>query len=125
MQREIRTQAAALGQSDLRAVTVGLLLQSINEAIDLQAKQMAAFENHVPDIVLVLLFSAAILTMALLGYGSGLGNSRGFFTTAMLSVFVAGMIYVIPALDRPADGTIRISQSAMVNLRDSIISNKP
>ena len=60
LQNQLWAHGVAMGEKDLRAVTTGLFLQSLNETIDLHAKRLTALENHVPEITLVLLYFVAI-----------------------------------------------------------------
>ena len=120
LHKQLWSLAAALGEKDPRAVTIGLFLQSLNETIDLHAKRMTALENHVPEIILLLLYFVAIVVTGVIGYGCGLAGYRNFFVTAMASILIASVILVIIDLDRPRRGLIRVSQTRMVELRNSL-----
>jgi hypothetical protein len=120
LQTQLWSIGAALGEKDPRAVTYGLFLQSLNEVIDLHNKRLTALENHVPEIILILLFFVAMVATALIGYGCGLGEVRNFFVTLVASVLIAAVIFVIIDLDRPRRGLIRVSQDRLVELRDSM-----
>lgn len=120
MHKQLWSLAAALGEKNPLAITIGLFLQSLNETIDLHAKRMTALENHVPEIILILLYFVAIMVTGVIGYGCGLGGYRNFFVTAMASILIASVILVIIDLDRPRRGLIRVSQTRMVELRDSL-----
>ena len=123
LHQQLWSYAAAVGEKEPRAITVGLFLQSLNEVIDLHAKRITALENHVPEIILLLLYFVAIMATGLIGYGCGLGGRRNFFVSTMASVLIAGVILVIIDLDRPRRGLIKVSQQRMVELRDNL--NKP
>ena len=120
LHKQLWSLAAALGAKDPRAITTGLFLQSLNEMIDLHAKRLTALENHVPEIILMLLYFVAIVVTGVIGYGCGLAGCRNFFVTAMASILIASVILVIVDLDRPRRGLIRVSQDRMVELRDSL-----
>jgi hypothetical protein len=120
LHRQLWSLAAALGEKDPRAVTTGLFLQSLNETIDLHAKRITALENHVPEIILLLLYFVALVVTGVIGYGCGLAGRRNFFVTAMASILIASVVLVIIDLDRPRRGLIRVSQQRMVELRDSL-----
>ena len=45
---------------DNRSIPTGLFVQTLNDTIDLQAKRLAAFNNHVPEIVIWLLLGVAV-----------------------------------------------------------------
>jgi hypothetical protein len=125
LHNELWSLGAALGQKDPRAVTLGLFLQSLNEVIDLHAKRITALENHVPEIILILLYFVALVATGLIGYGCGLGEVRNFFVTMVASVLIAAVILVIIDLDRPRRGLIQVSQQRMVELRDILERANP
>jgi hypothetical protein len=120
LHRELWSRGAALGEKDPRAVTTGLFLQSLNEVIDLHAKRLTALENHVPEIIIWLLYFVAIMGMGLIGYGCGIGGRRNFFSTMVAWILIGSVILVIIDLDRPSRGLIRVSQDRMLELRDSL-----
>lgn len=120
LHKQLWSLAAALGEKDPRAITTGLFLQSLNDTIDLHAKRITALENHVPEIILMLLYFVAIVVTGIIGYGCGLAGCRNFFVTAMASILIASVILVIVDLDRPRRGLIRVSQDRMVELRESL-----
>jgi hypothetical protein len=120
LQTQLWSTAAALGEKEPRAVTVGLFLQSLNEVIDLHNKRLTALENHVPEIILFLLYFVALVATGLIGYGCGLGGVRNFFVTVVSSVLIAAVVIVIIDLDRPLHGLIQVSQQRMLELRDNL-----
>jgi hypothetical protein len=120
LQTQLWSIAADLGVKEPRAVTVGLFLQSLNEVIDLHNKRLTALENHVPEIILFLLYFVALLATGILGYGCGLGGVRNFFVTVVSSILIAAVIIVIIDLDRPLHGLIQVSQQRMLELRNSM-----
>ncbi len=125
LQNELWSQATAWGQQEPRDITMGLFLRSLNELIDLHATRVNALENHVPEIILVLLYFVAVVATGLIGYGCGLGGRRNFLVTLTASVLIAAVILVIIDLDRPRRGLIKVSQQRMVELRDSLNRYNP
>jgi len=121
LQTQLWSASASLGERDPRAVTVGLFLQSLNEVIDLHNKRLTALENHVPEVILILLFFVAVISTGLIGYGCGLGGVRNLFVTMVASVLIAAVIFVIIDLDRPRRGLIRVSHQRLLELRDSMV----
>ena len=120
LQLQLWSRATAWADKDPRAVTAGLFLQSLNETIDLHSKGLTALENHVPAIILVLLYFVALAAIGLLGYGCGLAGRRNFMVTMVASVLIAAVILVIIDLDRPQRGLIRVGLGRMVELRQSL-----
>ncbi|MCF6159595.1 MAG: hypothetical protein E3K32_13730 [wastewater metagenome] len=88
--------------------------------IDFHDKRMAAFENRVPKMVLILLFTCGTITVLVTGYGCGLGNRRNFVPAAMMSIILVMVILVIMDLDRPEQGFIRVDQQSLIRLQQSL-----
>ncbi len=120
LQTQIWSSAAALAEKEPRAVTIGLFLQSMNEVIDLHNKRLTALENHVPEVILFLLYFVALVATGLIGYGCGLGGVRNLFVTVVSSILIAAVIIVIIDLDRPRHGLIQVSQQRMLELHNSM-----
>ncbi len=120
LQERLWSLAASWGDKEPRAVTAGLLLQSLNEVIDLHARGITALENHVPVIIMILLYFVALAAIGLIGYGCGLAGRRNFVVTLVVSVLVAAVILVIIDLDRPRRGLIKVGLVRMVELQQSL-----
>lgn len=120
MQERFWARASAVAAQEPRAVTTGLLLQSLNEVIDLDAKRQAALENHVPTVIPLLLCLIAVLALSVIGYGGGHHKLRGALSTTLLAMAIAAVFFTILDLDLPRQGLIRISQRRMIELRESL-----
>lgn len=107
-------------QKDDRPVTTGLFIQELNEVIDLHTERVAAMENHVPESVLLLLFLVALMAAVLVGYGCGLAKRRHLFSTSIVALLIGMVIIAIIDLDRPNRGLIRVDQTSMIRLHDSM-----
>ena len=114
--------AAAYGQKDPNPVRAGLLLQSLNEVIDLDAARWMAFQNHVPETVIYVIALVGLLASVVVGYTFGLGGRRQLFSICMLSLAITLVLAVIIDLDRPHEGLIRVSQQPMLDLRKQLHS---
>lgn len=118
--RQLWSQAQSAAQQDVRAVTTGLFIQSLNEVIDLHAKRITAMQNHVPESIILLLCFVAILSLGLTGYGCGLAGQRHFFVTTAMAIMIVAVIFLIIDLDRPRRGLIKVSQKSMHDVREFI-----
>lgn len=118
--RQLWSQAESAAKQDVRAVSTGLFIQSLNDVIDLHAKRITAMQNHVPESIILLLCFVAILSLGLTGYGCGLAGQRHFIVTTAMAILVVAVIYVIIDLDRPRRGLIKVSQQSMLDLREFI-----
>jgi hypothetical protein len=116
LQTEFWTRTAAYAQQDPNPVRVGLLLQSLNEAIDLAEARWMAFQNHVPESVIYVNATVGLLSAMLVGYSFGVNGRRNIFSMFMLAVSITLVLAVIIDLDRPRSGSIRVSQQPMIDL---------
>jgi hypothetical protein len=114
------SQAVAAAEKDRSPIT-GLFIQSLNEVIDLHAKRvMAGLRSRVPGVIWIVLYVLAILAMIMMGYHSGLAHSRRSIAVIALILGFSAVLYLIADLDRPGQGTLRVSQQAMLDLRRSM-----
>ena len=95
----------------------GLLLQSLNEAFDLETARWTAFQNHVPASVIYVNAVLGLLSAMLVGYMFGVDGRRNFFSMCLLALSITLVLAVIIDLDRPRSGFIRGSQQPMIDLQ--------
>jgi hypothetical protein len=117
LQNEFWARAVAYGQKDPNPVTVGLLLQSLNQTIDLESARRMAFQNHVPQSVIYVNAIVGILAALLVGYTFGLNGRRQIFSMCVLALAITLVLALIIDLDRPRRGFIRVSQQPMIDLQ--------
>ena len=117
-----RLWAVAVAQAEKeRTVLTSLFVQSLNEVIDLHATRlMAITRSRVPSMIWIVLYLLAIIAMVMMGYHAGLTNSKRSLATIALVIGFSSVLYLIADLDRPGQGTLRISQQTMVDLRKSM-----
>jgi hypothetical protein len=97
-------------------VKAGLLLQSLNEVIDLQAARWTALQNRVPQNVIFVNAASALLAAMLVGYSFGVNGRRNIFSTCVLALAITLVLGVIIDLDRPRSRFIGASQQPMLDL---------
>jgi len=113
-------EAAAVVQNQPGSVLAGLFIESLNEVINLHAKQVqATLINRIPDVIWATLYLVAGLAMAGIGYHEGLSSLCRSPITAILILAFSAVIYLIADLDRPLGGGFQTSQQAMVDVRGS------
>jgi len=93
------------------------LMRSLNDEWSLHRQRAHAFENRVPDGVVLLLFGGALIALAAVGFAAGIANHRGTTGKWLLVVLLGGTILIVLDLDRPRRGIFRISQEPMVHLK--------
>jgi hypothetical protein len=117
LQNEFWARAVAYGQKDPNPVRAGLLLQSLNQTIDLESARRMAFQNHVPESVILVNSIIGLLSAILVGYAFGLHGRRQIFSMSLLALAFTLVLAVIIDLDRPRRGFIRVSQQPMLDLQ--------
>ena len=113
-------QAVAATEKDRSPIT-GLYVQSLNDVIDLHAtRMMAALRSRVPAPIWLVLFLLSLLSMAMMGYHEALTNSRRSIVVLALIIGFSTVLFLIIDLDRPREGSLQVSQQAMIDLRKSM-----
>jgi hypothetical protein len=97
-----------------------LFVASLNDTIDLQGKRIAALQNRVPGIILLLLYVSAGLSALVTGYASGFRNRRSSFAIFALIGLLTLFLTVVVDLDRPQHGFIQVSQQSLKTLQNKI-----
>ena len=121
LHRGLWSQASEVAAEDNRSILAGIFVQSLNEVIDLHAKRvMFGLHNRIPELVWLVLYFIAIVSMAALGYQEGLSGSRRSLAVLALAFTFSAVMLLIADLDRPQEGLLRVSQRAMLDLRESL-----
>lgn len=110
----------AAAAADPRSVPIGLLIESVNEVIDVREKRRVALDNHVPEVVLYLLYVTAAVALGLVGYNSGLAGKRRLASGAIVAALIALVLTTILDIDRPRRGLILVSQDSLIRLRATL-----
>ena len=87
---------------------VSLLLQSTNTLFDIAGRQRTAVRARAPAVILLLLFLAAGIGAALIGFALGSAGARSIFIVFSFAVVVTLVVDTVVDLDRPEGGTIRL-----------------
>lgn len=119
-------QAVAASEEKPVSITTGLFVQSLNDVIDLHAKRvLIGVRSRIPAVIWLGLMGLAVLGVGSVGYQAGLTMTRR--SPAMLSlVFAFGAVLTLIAdLDRGHEGLLRVSQQALIDVRDSMQAPSP
>jgi hypothetical protein len=121
LHRALWSQASDVAAQDNRSILTGVFVQSLNEVIDLHAKRvMLGLRNRIPELVWLVLYFMAVVSMTALGYQEGLSGSRRSLAVLALALTFSAVMLLIADLDRPHEGLLRVSQRAMLDLRESL-----
>ena len=116
---ELWAHASTLARRDPHSLPAALLLQALNDVFDIDAKRVAAGRNHIPGAVLFALLLVAGVTMGWVGVAVGASATRGTAMAVALSLLISFVVLVIVDLNQPRGGSIRVSQSSLVDLQRS------
>ncbi len=122
-QRELWAKALAVEQRNPSPVPSGLFITALTNAFDVYEKREAARQNHVPEVVLWLLFFVTVGSMEFVGYVCGIEKHRSLSRSIVIALLLSLVILVIIDLDRPRRGLIEVSQQSMLRLRDTLHSH--
>jgi len=81
-------------------------------------------QGRLPGALWATLYLATIVTMAGVGYDEGLANSRRSLAAVVLVLVFAAIMTLVADLDRAQEGYLRVSQRAMIDLRN-MMNNAP
>ena len=122
---EIQTQLWAHAMTSMRerpdSLAVGLFVQALNAVIDVHSKRvLIAVQSRVPPTIWLALYTVAFLSLGTMGYQSGLGGTSRSFAVVTVAITFTAVIGLIADLDRSQEGTLRVTQRSMVDLRKSM-----
>ncbi len=126
IQQQMWAEAVTVGEKNPNSIVVGLFIQSLNEVIDLHAKRIqAGLRSRIPAAIWVGLFAVAALSLATMGYHAGLVGTRRSLAVLAVAFTFSMVIELIADLDRPREGVLRVSQQALLDLQQSMSSQRP
>jgi hypothetical protein len=122
---EIQSQLWAHAVATMRerpdSLGVALFVQALNAVIDVHSKRvMFAVRSGVPTTIWVALYTIVFLSLATMGYQGGLGGTSRSFAVITVAITFTAVIGLIADLDRNQEGTLRVSQQSMIDLRNSM-----
>ena len=94
--------------------------------IDIHAKRVTiGVRNRIPDAIWIALLALAVTAFAAMGYHIGLGGASRSLAQVAVALTFSVVIHLIADLDRPQEGSIIVSQQALVDLRQSMKVPQP
>lgn len=120
IQTELWSHAVASMQ-ERTDVAVGLFVQALNEVIDVHSKRvLVGVRSRVPGTIWLVLYAVAFFSLGTMGYQSGLGGARRSLAVITVAITFTAVIGLIADLDNSQEGTLRVSQQSMLDLRNSM-----
>jgi hypothetical protein len=113
----IAREAAA---QDPKSVPTGLFISSLNEMIDVAEARRAAYSNHIPEAIVLLLVLVSCGAFGFIGINRGVVGPRNLPATTTFIVLSAMVMIIILDVDRPRRGFILVNQDIMVRLQSNL-----
>ena len=121
LQRDMWNIVAASSRDQPSNIAVTLLVQAVNEMIDLAETQATLFENHVPENILIFLFSLSIVVIGVVSYMNGLSLDKQPSLMILLAGIIAMTIFLLIDLDRPLRGLIRVAPASIQRVKVAML----
>jgi hypothetical protein len=99
-------------ESDIMA----LYVESINEVINVHSQRLAAVNLRLPRLLRVVLFAATVLSFLLVGVANSADGKRDFAAILLFALAFVAVFMIMVDLDRPQEGLLTISQTALSDL---------
>jgi hypothetical protein len=110
---------------DPHAMVPALFVESLNAMdADREARQ-AAFDNHVPELAILLLLGVSVASMGFVGYGTGLTGRRRPLSGGLFCLMIAMALIIILDLDRPRRGITKVDQAALLRVNEMLQQATP
>lgn len=119
LQKLLWSDVVQITKKDQRTV-INLFVSEMNDMIDVSAERMFAADNHVPELVYLIIIIVTALGLASIGYMEGVSGKRMYYGVALLSLLFSVVIVLILDLDRPRSGFIVVDQKSLRQLQESM-----
>jgi len=114
----LQAEEVAKGNPD---PTIALYLSSLNQVIDLHTERVSAELGYrVPPILVLGLYTIAVLTMILIGVFDSYREKHNLIAQIMVVLIVSVVFLVIIEMDRSNVGLLQIPQKALIDLQQKL-----
>lgn len=110
---QTRIWSAAIAGVSAKPTTMLGVLPPINDVIDTHSDRIFAGKKHIPWLVMGLLIACSLMSVAIIGYGCGLGGRRRALLTISLALIVGTSLWITIDLDHPRAGLLRLSDAPL------------
>jgi len=115
------SKATDLVEKKPTPVVTVLFIRSLNDVVDLHRKRMTAgLLNRISPSIFITLYFVAFLSMTLMGYQTGLTETRSLISGFALILAFSAVLMLITDLERPSQKIFSVSQQMMVDLKAKI-----
>ncbi len=104
---------------------MSLLIELINEVIDVHSVRLVFGQLRLPRLLGIVLYAATILSFLLVGVANSADGKRDPLAILLFAVAFVAVLMVLIDLDRPQEGLLNVSQTAMSDLLRQMKSAAP
>jgi hypothetical protein len=104
---------------------VALFVDSINEVIDVHTERLTAVDLCLSNTLWVVLWVATVLSFLLVGVASSADGKQDSMTILLFALASVAVLMIIVDLDRPQQGLLTVSQSALSDLLQQMTTPAP
>jgi hypothetical protein len=104
---------------------MALTVDSINEVIDVHSLRLAAVDLRLPRMLGVVLYAATLLSFLLVGVASSADGKRDPLTILLFALAFVAVLMIVVDLDRPQEGLLTVSQTALSDLLRQMTMSGP
>ncbi len=108
-------------ESDIMALYVA----SINDVIDVHTLRLAAIDLRLPRVLGMVLYAATILSFLLVGVASSSDGKQDPVTIFLFALAFVAVFMIVVDLDRPQQGLLTVSQTALSDLLQQMSTTAP
>jgi hypothetical protein len=118
--------AEAVKASEARPGPItAIYVESLNQTIDMHGVRVqAGLRSRIPTVIWVGIYALGLLSMAAVGYHSGIASGHRSPTMIALVLAFASVLMLIADLDRSTEGFLTTGQQAMLDLQASMKPQK-
>jgi hypothetical protein len=107
------------------SATMALFVDSINEVIDVHSLRLAAVELRLPRLLGIVLYAATVLSFLLVGIASSADGKRDLLAILLFALALVAVLMILVDLDRPQQGILTVSQTALSDLLRQMTTGAP
>jgi hypothetical protein len=85
----------------------------------------AAFLSRIPAAIWAVLYAVALLALGTMGYHGGLAATSRSPAILVVAISFSAVMWLIADLDRPGEGSLKVSQQPLIDLRNSMTGPNP
>ena len=104
---------------------MGLFIESVNEVINVHTLRLEAIHLRLPRLMGIMLYAAMSLSFLLIGISNSADGDRDFIAIFLFTLAFVAVLMIIVDLDRPQQGLINVSQTALSDLLNQMTMSGP